>query len=112
MNTSASQWFCDDYVQARARFRDSVTENQGNLSVLELDANGPNQEGLTIDIGWFGAERPKKVFLHTSGLHGVEGFAGSAIQLHCMDRENFNLGSDEAIIFVHILNPYGMSWLR
>lgn len=112
MNKSASKWFSTDYAQARQRFRTAVTSKQGELSTLKLDAKGPAQEDLTIDIGWFGSSRPKRVLLHTSGLHGIEGFAGSAIQLECIEREDFNLSEDDAVIFVHILNPYGMAWLR
>lgn len=112
MNTSSSQWFSADYAAARDRFRASVAENQGKHLTIDLDTTGPNQEDLTIDIGWFGASTPKRVLLHTSGLHGIEGFAGSAIQLACMARDTFDLDDGDAIVFVHILNPYGMAWLR
>ncbi len=49
--------------------------------------------------------------MHCSGIHGVEGFAGSAIQLRALDGLQ-PVGADEAIVFVHILNPFGMAWLR
>ena len=112
MNKSASKWFSSDYGQARQRFRKAVTAKQGRLAALDLDTKGPNGEALTIDIGWFGASKPKRVLLHSSGLHGIEGFAGSAIQLESINREDFSLGGEDAVIFIHILNPYGMSWLR
>src|SRR5438093_8933584 len=83
----------------------------GRLETLSLDAKGPNDEGLGIDIAWFGAENPRRVILHSSGLHGVEGFAGSAIQLQLLDSLP-PLPKDAALILVHVLNPYGMAWLR
>jgi hypothetical protein len=49
--------------------------------------------------------------LHSSGLHGVEGFAGSAIQLQLVN-DLPELSVDTALIVVHVLNPYGMAWLR
>jgi hypothetical protein len=41
----------------------------------------------------------------------VEGFAGSAIQLQLLANVPA-LPSDTAVIFTHILNPFGMAWLR
>src|SRR6185503_8493082 len=49
--------------------------------------------------------------VHSSGLHGVEGFAGSAIQLQLLDNLPA-LAPDTALVLVHILTPYGMAWLR
>jgi hypothetical protein len=103
--------FSPDYTTARACFRQMVPAAGGRLDVLTLTAKGPNEEALSIDIGWFGAEAPQKVLLHSSGLHGVEGFAGSAIQLQVM-RTLPSMSVDSALILVHILNPYGMAWLR
>jgi hypothetical protein len=103
--------FSPDYFTARIRFHQAVEKVRGRLHTLPLEARGPGGEPLGIDIGWFGAERPKRILLHSSGLHGVEGFAGSAIQLQLLDRVP-DLPRDAALILVHILNPYGMAWLR
>ena len=79
----------------------------GRLEVLPLDAMGPGNEALGIDIGWFGAPESRRVVLHSSGLHGVEGFAGSAIQIQTL-RELPRIPQGTALILVHTLNPYGM----
>ena len=50
--------------------------------------------------------------MHSSGLHGIEGIAGSAIQLFWLQQSIPLLPKDRAIILVHVLNPYGMAWLR
>jgi hypothetical protein len=104
-------YFSADYFTARTRFRTAVEAARGRLESLGLDARGPRGEALGIDIGLFGAERPRRVLLHSSGLHGVEGFAGSAIQLQFLDAIPA-LPADAALIVVHILNPFGMAWLR
>lgn len=109
--TSLDDYFSADYFEAQKRFRYAIKTSGGQLHTLAIDAKGPNGEALTIDIGWFGAERPKRVLLHSSGIHGVEGFAGSAIQLFLLT-ETPRLAPDAALVFVHILNPYGMAWLR
>jgi Protein of unknown function (DUF2817) len=89
-----------------------VAARQGRLDVLKLAARGPQGEELRIDIGSFGAANPQRIFIHSSGLHGIEGFAGSAIQLRCLDETMPTLPGDAAILMVHVLNPYGMAWLR
>ena len=106
-----SEYFSPDYSTARNRFRTAVEHAGGRLHILELDAEGPDGGDLTIDIAWFGAQTPRRVLVHTSGLHGVEGFAGSAIQLQFLEEMPTILEGD-AIALVHILNPYGMAWLR
>jgi uncharacterized protein DUF2817 len=76
-----------------------------------LAARGPSGSNLSIDIGWFGSDTPKNALLHSSGIHGVEGFAGSAIQLQLLDRLPA-IPSETALILAHVLNPFGMAWLR
>jgi hypothetical protein len=51
------------------------------------------------------------VLLHTIGIHGVEAFAGSAVQLAALEDEP-RPPPDCALVLVHVLNPYGMAWLR
>ena len=82
------------------------------MCALELAAQGPSGEDLTIDIARFGANTPRRAFVHTSGVHGVEAFAGSAIQLQWLDEGIPEPSSDAAIVLIHVLNPYGMAWLR
>ncbi len=52
------------------------------------------------------------MLIHSSGLHGVEAFAGSAIQLQWLAEGIRPLSEDAAIVLAHVLNPYGMAWLR
>lgn len=104
--------FSPDYFSARARFREKAKVAGGHLEPLELGAKGPNGECLTIDIAWFGSKKPRRVFVHSSGLHGVEAFAGSAIQLQWLTSGIPSLPGDSAVVLVHVLNPYGMAWLR
>ena len=42
----------------------------------------------------------------------MEAFAGSAIQLLSLDEGLPDLPEDAALILVHVVNPYGMAWLR
>jgi hypothetical protein len=105
------RYFSPDYFTAKDRFCRRAAKAGGRLEQLPLAAKGPEGENLAIDIAWFGAATPRRVLLHSSGLHGVEGFAGSAIQLQLLDKLPV-LPHDAALLVVHILNPYGMAWLR
>jgi len=107
----AESFFSKDYSVARERFRESAASAGARLDTLNLTAKGPAGERLGIDIAWLGARHPRRVLIHSSGLHGIEGFAGSAVQLQAVKHPP-HIPPDSAIVIVHILNPYGMAWLR
>ncbi len=100
--------FQPDYFAARAAFRDLTKRQGGSLSSWEVIApEEGEEEGLTIDAAVFG-NGPRSLVL-TSGLHGVEGFTGSAIQLQMLLG---NLPEDIRVVMLHALNPYGMAKIR
>jgi hypothetical protein len=108
---NAEDYFSPDYETARARFREAASAAGAALHAIALAARGPKGEALAIDIAWLGAPRPERVFLHTTGVHGVEAFTGSAVQLALLGAPPAP-GSRDAAVLVHVLNPYGMAWLR
>lgn len=93
------------------RFRAAAQRAGAVPETLPLTARGPQDEALGIDFAWLGAPRPRRVLLHITGVHGVEAFAGSATQLALLAAPP-QLPADGALILVHVLNPYGMAWLR
>jgi len=103
--------FSQDYATARARFRTGAAAARAAAFELPLSATGPHGEALAIEVAWCGAAAPRRVLLHSSGLHGVEGFAGSAIQVELLASMS-EIPPAVAVAFVHVLNPYGMAWLR
>jgi hypothetical protein len=100
--------FAKSYFEARDKFRNAALAAGATLDRIKLRARGPGGEELTIDLAWFGDLNSPKIIIHSSGLHGVEGFAGSAVQVEALERGKFT----EGCLFVHCLNPFGMSWLR
>ncbi len=105
------RYFSEDYTTARRRFLDAANTLGASIHTLQLPSRTPDNEPLSIDIAWVGTSTPSRALIHTSGLHGVEGFAGSAIQLALLN-QSLSVPSDGAIVLVHTLNPYGMAWLR
>jgi hypothetical protein len=111
LNLNLETYFSPDYLSARERFRAAARAAGAALDALELDAPGPRGEALTIDIARLGEASARRVLLHTSGLHGVEAYAGSAIQLAALAAPPAPPAGC-ALVLVHVLNPYGMAWLR
>ena len=107
----STSYFSEDYFIARKRFIEAGRSAGAAMDQLTITERGDKGELLTIDIAWLGSQTPKTVLLHTSGVHGVEGFAGSAIQLRILEKTP-EPPADTALIFVHSFNPYGMAWLR
>ena len=109
-------FWSDDYAAAARRFGEAVArlEARGVIVTtnrLTIEPTGPDGGALAIDIAKLGRQDAPQCLVHSSGLHGVEGFAGSAIQLAILD-EIDEIPDDVSLVFVHTLNPYGMAWLR
>lgn len=106
--------FSSDYFEARQRFRACVDESKvGEAAVYPSPARGPRGEELSTDVAWFGDRRAPKMGIMVSGTHGVEGYCGSAAQLDWLVGRGYEmLKSDEAMLLIHALNPYGFAWDR
>ena len=111
-DNAASNYFQNDYYEARALFRSSIRKIK-NMALHSLPMTHLPDYDLTIDVGLL-KRSSSKVMIHISGTHGVEGFAGSAIQAAVLDQSNItrNDPSLPTIVFVHALNPYGFANLR
>lgn len=111
---AAKQHFSSTYFEARQKFRDHVNESAvGEAAVYPSPTRGPDGEEVTTDVAWFGDRHATKVGVMVSATHGVEGYCGSAAQLDWLAGRGYEtLKSDEAILLVHGLNPYGFAWDR
>lgn len=111
---AANKHFALTYFDARQKFRDYVRETAvGELAIYPSPARGPRGEELSTDVAWFGDRGAPKVGVVISATHGVEGYCGSAAQLDWLAERGFEtLKSDEAMLLIHALNPYGFAWDR
>lgn len=111
--------FASDYNSARHKFHTIYQQLPPDLicscQSFPHPLPGPRQEALYCDVLQLGlSDSPERVLVLISATHGVEGFAGSAIQCNCLPllesvlRENADLG----IVIIHALNPWGFAWLR
>lgn len=107
----STDFFSTDYVEARDRFRSAAAAADAATEELLLTARGPGGEELSIDIARIGSPDAENVLVHSSGLHGVEGFLGSALQLQLLSQPP-RMPPNAAVIVIHVINPYGMAWIR
>lgn len=105
------QYFSQSYDEARSKFCEAAKVAGAKLETLRLNSRQHQDKFLSTDIAWLGNPNPRKIILHSSGLHGIEGFAGSAIQTYILNNPP-PLNSENALVVVHCLNPYGMMCLR
>lgn len=101
--------FSNSYEEARSRFQDAANGAGATLSSLAVDES----ESYTMDIAVVRGLQPGLV-VHVSGTHGVEGFAGSAIQIAFL-RALTNKAIWQkmpTVVFVHSFNPIGMAKFR
>jgi hypothetical protein len=114
--TDTCQLFSLSYEEARGKFR-QILQTYDNVETLSFPISMKNgHEPLTIDVAIFpGNTAEYGTIVHSSGLHGVEGYAGSAIQLALLQKDVLPLSSGTerpTIVFVHSLNPVGMKEYR
>lgn len=95
-----------DYHLARERFHDAA-ENAG-LRTLRVRVPFENQSELFIDFALVQRD-PTRALVQLSGVHGIEGYAGSFIQREVL--RDLPAGGP-SLLFVHAVNPYGMALYR
>lgn len=104
----------DSYVQARERFLTAARSRGAEIDGFAMAARSLKGDELSIDTAYLGPDSPRSVLVVSSGIHGAEGFAGSAIQ-HRLLRDQLSeveMSGDCGLLLIHGLNPYGFSELR
>ena len=107
MNTSC---FSSSYAEARERFLEAASSLGADITSHPLSAD--SRDALAIDVATVGRDGDPTI-VTSSGVHGVEGFMGSAVQLALLNRLAEN-GLDPNVrhVLIHAVNPYGFSTLR
>lgn len=101
--------FYNSYEEYRKAFLNATQEIKSYQASFESVPISASQEGLFTDIAYFktGGENPLVII--TSGLHGIEGYVGSALQVYLLKQ----IGNEEIdisgidMLFVHAINPWG-----
>lgn len=104
--------FSSDYADARRRFRQAAARLGWRLETHPIGVGGPDGEELAFDVASSPDGDPERVLVVSSGLHGVEGFFGSAVQVSLLERLASAPPPPTRCVFLHGLNPFGFAWLR
>ncbi|UCF96951.1 MAG: M14 family metallopeptidase [Spirochaetaceae bacterium] len=105
--------FSTSYREARQKFLAAAVAAGAEIESLRHPAAGREGEELFTDLALLGPPNANTVLVLISGTHGVEGFAGSAVQTGLM-REGIasKLKEDSSILMVHAINPFGFAHCR
>src|SRR2546421_3051145 len=105
--------FSPDYATARRRFRAAAAALGATLEAHPIAANDPQGKplDLTIDAARTGPADAGRLVVASGGLHGVEGFFGSAVTLALLEGRP-PLPADTALLLFHSLCPFGFDQLR
>ncbi|NML46525.1 DUF2817 domain-containing protein [Ramlibacter sp. G-1-2-2] len=104
--------FSPSYARAREKFVQAARDRGLALRSHVLPLPGAEGETLAMDVARDGDIDARRLLVVISGVHGVEGFCGSAIQTGVLRAGLRPQRSDTAVLYVHAVNPYGFSHLR
>ena len=102
---TASHPFSVNYQQARQKFITSSRVAGAEIDSFANSCSGIGGAGLFTDVASIGRAAAANVLVLMSGTHGVEGFAGSAIQCHWLPHLAAQLAKQPqlGVILIHAL---------
>jgi predicted deacylase len=105
------------YPECRERFRWTCHLAGLSWQGYPIAAVGAHGEELTIDVTSYGATHPSRALVVLTGVHGDEGFSSSALLCDAIHRwvsngADADLADDAAVLLVHAVNPWGMTYWR
>lgn len=106
-------WQSDSYAQARQNFLSACARAQVAVTSYPHPLQGPQGEELATDVALFGSQQAERLLVMVSGVHGVEGFSGSAAQVGWIAQRRYEtLEANTAVLMIHLINPWGAAHLR
>ncbi len=106
-------FFSKTASEARDKFHTVCETLDISVTSYRHPLPGPDGGPLTVDVARLGAPNADNLVIVISGTHGLEGLAGSGCQtawLH--DNHMHHLPPNTAVLFIHLLNPWGAAWGR
>ena len=95
--------FIQDFELLRVKWADSRLESYP----LKTDPS------LSIDYAWAEPRKKENLVVISTGLHGIEGYVGSAMLKIFVDEFAPKLNAENTgLLLVHAINPYGMKSRR
>ncbi len=110
-------YFQDSYHDVRQAFLDGAreaAENDDQTNVISVTVPGKTDTDLRMDLLYLPPiDSTDKLLVISSGIHGVEGYTGSAVQqMFLKELLSAEVLSEMGILMVHGINPYGLKHIR
>lgn len=113
IDVEALSYYSASYEDARAKFIHSARSAGGTIESHMHPSRGPEGKAIYLDVAYFGPDNADTILILSSGTHGVEGFAGSAIQTGLLlSGISGRLPDNTGLMLMHAINPYGFAHLR
>jgi hypothetical protein len=114
MAGQAELFFARNYEHSKQNFLAAAGELKLIHPMAMMGAIEVGGEKLTIDYFYQPAlQETKKLIIITSGNHGVEAYAGSALQFHFMQNILPKMDLRQTgVLLIHALNPWGFKHHR
>lgn len=115
-NGEKSEYYLTNYNSARENFinkSEEIIKEHPNAQMFSFKVPSKIDDDLTINALYIPSQKTERLLILSSGIHGIEGFVGSAIQTMFMDKFlNDSLLETTGVLFLHSMNPYGFKYLR
>ncbi len=110
---SAQPPFSRTFAEARQRFLVAADRSGAAVKSHRHPQRALSGGSLSCDTAWIGDPLAETVLVTVAGTHGVEGYAGAAVQLLDLARiANEGPPSTLAVLHIHGINPGGMDRLH
>jgi len=102
--------FPESYDASRARFMQDFEAIRAKWADSRLESHPLKTDpSLSIDCAWAVPRKKDNLVVVSTGLHGIEGYVGSAMLKIFMDEFAPGLNSENTgLLLVHAVNPFGM----
>ncbi|MBT9504257.1 MAG: DUF2817 domain-containing protein [Burkholderiaceae bacterium] len=103
--------FYATYSTARQAWREAVQARGGAIDSQQHPLTGPEGEPLWMDLARFGDPLAGRALVIACGTHGIEGYAGSAVQTAWLRLGGPGaLPAGCAVLLIHAVNPWGFAY--
>ena len=110
---SISDAYKTDYHAMRQAFLDAAQAADARIASYRHPLASPRGEEIATDVALIGRPDAARLIIVNSGTHGVEGAYGSAAQTAWLKAQApWSLPADVAVLFIHLINPWGAAWSR
>ncbi len=111
--SQAGSCFGSTYAEACRTFLEASAQLGLQAASYPHPLRGPGGEELATHVVRLGRPDAGRLLILVSGVHGLEGLAGSGCQVAWLrSQAPHALPEDTAVLLIHMLNPWGSAWRR